>query len=123
MLAVNLTAPFLVTRLALPALQRSDRAHLFNFASVAALQPCEGDAAYCASKFGLRGLSRVLRLELEPDVRVTIIYPRNTDTPLWSDVPGELDRSGWDRPEDVAALLWRAWEAPPEEDVSELRMG
>lgn len=123
MLAVNLTAPFLVTRYALPALERSDRAHLFNIASVAALEAFEGDAAYCASKFGLRGLSMVLRLELEPRVRVTTVYPRNTDTPLWDEIPGAWDRSGWDRPEDVAALLWKAWEAPREEDVSELRMG
>jgi short-subunit dehydrogenase len=45
-----------------------------------------GYAAYGASKFALRGLAEALRAELKPEgIRVSIIYPPDTDTPMLAD--------------------------------------
>ena len=46
------------------------------------LVPTFGYSAYAPSKYALRGLSDVLRLELKRyDVHVSVVYPPDTDTP------------------------------------------
>jgi NAD(P)-dependent dehydrogenase (short-subunit alcohol dehydrogenase family) len=120
-LATNLTGPFHVTLLALRGLEQSGCGHVFNIASIAARQPFPGNTAYCASKYGLRGFGDALRLDLASRrIRVSTVYPRQTDTELWDDIPGEWDRSRMDRPEDVAEVVWAAWSAPPGIDVADL---
>ncbi|HED66424.1 MAG TPA: SDR family oxidoreductase [Planctomycetes bacterium] len=121
LLAVNLNGPFHVSLLALEGLARGQRAHLVNVSSVAGRMPFEGSSAYCATKYGLRGLSDVLRLEWkERGIRVSTLYPGATDTTIFDDVPGEWDRSQMDRPEDVAAVVHAAHFAPDGVDVADL---
>jgi len=121
MLAVNLNGPFHVSLLTLKGLQRSERPHLFNIASVAAREPFEGSSAYCTTKYGLRGFGDVLRLELAPrGIRVSTVFPGATDTSIFDDTPLELDRATMNQPEDVAEVVWQAYQAPAEADVAEL---
>jgi NAD(P)-dependent dehydrogenase (short-subunit alcohol dehydrogenase family) len=120
-LAINLTGPFHVTLLALRGLEKSSRAHVFHVNSVAGKQPFPGNAAYCASKYGLRGLADVLRLDLAAaKIRVSSVYPAATDTPIWDGIPGEWPRAAMNRPEDVAEVVWKAWNSAPGTDVGEL---
>ena len=122
-LAINLTGPFHVTLLALRGLERGTHAHIFNIGSVASRQPFPGNAAYCASKYGLRGLSDVLRLDLAAaGIRVSNVYPGQTDTRVWDSIPGDWPRAAMNRPEDVAEVVWKAWSAPTEADVNELEV-
>jgi len=84
MLAVNLRSVFLVTRAIAPAMARRGRGDIFNMSSIAGRQAFAGDAAYCAAKFGVAGLSQVLRLELKGrGVRVCCVYPGATISPSW----------------------------------------
>jgi NADP-dependent 3-hydroxy acid dehydrogenase YdfG len=79
--------------------------------------------AYCASKYGLRGFGDALRLDLaQRKIRVSTVYPGPTDTSIFDKVPGDWDRSKMNRPEDVAEVVWRAWKAPLEQDVSDLEV-
>lgn len=81
---LNLKGVFLCTRAFLPHMYRKGRGEIVNVASVAALQPFEGCAAYCTSKFGLLGFSKVLALEAGPrGIRVITVCPGATNTPLW----------------------------------------
>ena len=122
-IATNLTGPFHVTLLALRGLERSGRAHVFNVSSIAGKQAFPGNAAYCASKYGLRGFSDALRLDLASrGIRVSTVLPSATDTSIFEGVPGEWDRAGMHRPEDVAELVWRAYTAPRDRDVAELEL-
>lgn len=121
MLAVNLNGPFHVTLLALKGLEQSRRAHLFNICSTAGREPYEGSAAYCTSKYGLRGFGDVLRLELaERGIRVSTVYPGATDTTIFDDTPLEMDPATMNRPEDVAVVVWDAYAAPTDADVADL---
>jgi NAD(P)-dependent dehydrogenase (short-subunit alcohol dehydrogenase family) len=122
-IATNLTGPFHVTLLALRGLERSSRAHVFNVSSIAGKRAFPGNAAYCASKYGLRGLSDALRLDLaERHIRVSTVFPAQTDTPIWDRVPGDWDRARMNRPEDVAEVVWRAYRAPLDADVGEIEV-
>src|SRR5262245_50342772 len=121
MLATNLNGPFHVTLLALQGLERSARAHVFNLSSIAGRQAFPGNVAYCTTKYGLRGFSDGLRLDLASRrIRVSTVYPSATDTSTFEGVPGEWDRARMHRPEDVAALVWEAYASAPEADVADL---
>jgi NAD(P)-dependent dehydrogenase (short-subunit alcohol dehydrogenase family) len=123
MRAVNLDGPFHATRAALPALERSARAHVFNVSSIAGRQAFPGNVAYCTTKYGLRGFSDALRLDLARlGIRVTTVYPSATDTTIFDDVPGDWDRARMYRPEEVAEAVWHAYAAPDGENVDDLEL-
>jgi NAD(P)-dependent dehydrogenase (short-subunit alcohol dehydrogenase family) len=120
---VNLHGPFYVTLEALDALFEGDRPHVFNVASMAAKQGFPGNTAYCASKYGLRGFSDSLRFDLAAKgVRVSTVYPGQTDTKIFDKVPGTWDRSKMNKPEDVAEVIWKAYQAPEGAAVDELEV-
>lgn len=82
-LRVNLLGVINVCRAVLPAMRRQGSGHIVNIASLAALTPVPGEAVYCASKYGVRGFSLALALELRRSpLRVSIIYPDSTETPM-----------------------------------------
>jgi meso-butanediol dehydrogenase/(S,S)-butanediol dehydrogenase/diacetyl reductase len=64
-IAVNLTAPFVLTRLAVP-LMRASGGSIVNVSSRAGIEGFACEAAYCATKFGLEGFTKSIALELEP---------------------------------------------------------
>ncbi len=81
-LAVNLTAPFLLVR-AFAIDLRARRGAVVNIASTRALMSEAHTEAYSASKGGLVALTHALALSLGPEVRVNCISP------------GWIDVSGW----------------------------
>lgn len=65
-----------------PGMIRRGSGHIVNICSAAGFLPVFGYSAYGASKYAVRGLSDVLRVELKPHgVRVSVVYPPDTDTP------------------------------------------
>lgn len=72
----NLMGVLRVTRAFVPAMVGRGTGHVVNLGSLAGLETYEGGAVYCASKAGVRVLSKALRLELlGRGVRVTCINP------------------------------------------------
>lgn len=128
-LKVNLRGPFLIIRSLLPHLIRKGAAHIVNIGSVADHVPYAGNAAYAASKYGLRGLHEVIRRELAgTDVRLTLVSPGPTDTDVWESFDegssGDvLDRSQMLRPEDVGRAVLFAVSQPPRVNVDLIRLG
>ena len=81
MIDVNLKAPIMLTRLALPYLQKSDGAAIINVASIAGRTPVPGSATYSASKFGLRIFTFALAEELRgTNIKVAAISPGPINT-------------------------------------------
>ena|SRR5882724_11118698 len=98
-LAANLRSVFLVTRAFLPGMIARGRGHIFNMSSIAGQEAYPNGAAYCAAKFGVTGLSQVLREELKTKgVRVTTVHPGATFSPSWkeSGVPAKRMMPGSD---------------------------
>jgi NAD(P)-dependent dehydrogenase (short-subunit alcohol dehydrogenase family) len=123
MIGTNLTGAWRITRRALPLLLAS-RGALLNIISVAGRQGFASNSAYCASKFGLRGLAEALREELRGQgLRVINVYPGATDTPFWDTVAGDWDRSRMLRPADVAQAARDALRMPAGALVEDLVIG
>jgi 3alpha(or 20beta)-hydroxysteroid dehydrogenase len=76
LLDVNLIGPFLGTQALLPAMRAAGGGSIVNVASIDALEGEVGVAAYAASKWGLRGLTKCAALELGRwGVRVNAVHP------------------------------------------------
>ena len=70
-------------KLFLPALKQRPEAHIVNISSVFGLIAPSGNAAYCASKFAVRGFSESLAHELAgSNVRVSTVHPGGIRTPI-----------------------------------------
>ena len=76
LLDVNLVGPFLGIQAVLPAMRAAGGGSIVNVASIDALEGEVGVAAYSASKWGLRGLTKCAALELgRHGVRVNAVHP------------------------------------------------
>lgn len=65
-----------------PAMAEAGSGHMVFVSSGAAFFGIYGYGAYAPSKFAMRGLAEVLRVELAPrGIHVTLAYPPDTDTP------------------------------------------
>lgn len=119
-LRVNLTAPFLLIKAALPALRQA-RGAIVNIGSIEGLGSNPLHAAYCTSKAGLHGLTRAVAVDHGAQVRCNAVAPGWIDTELNEAFVNAMPdpvafranigrihpvgRTG--RPEEVAALV--AW--------------
>jgi NAD(P)-dependent dehydrogenase (short-subunit alcohol dehydrogenase family) len=81
---INLMGPIHVIEYFVPAMIRAGRGgHLVNVSSAAGLFGLPWHAAYSASKFGLRGVSEVLRFDLRRHgIDVSLVCPGGVDTGL-----------------------------------------
>jgi meso-butanediol dehydrogenase/(S,S)-butanediol dehydrogenase/diacetyl reductase len=89
-LQINLTAPFLLIRYAMPLL-RAARGAIVNVGSIEGLGNNPRHPAYGASKAGLHGLTRAVAVDHGPDgVRCNAVAPGWIDTPLNEDFIASL---------------------------------
>ncbi|MEP7001587.1 MAG: SDR family oxidoreductase [bacterium] len=127
-LAVNLTAPFSVVRALLPAMVTAHNGHVVTIGSIADRATFPGNAAYAASKYGLRALHEVLRAELRASgVRLSLVSPGAVNTELWDAIdpdnaPGFTARADMLSPEAVADAVHWVVTRPAELNVDELRL-
>ncbi len=83
MIALMLTAPFLLTRYAWPSMRAQKWGRIINIGSVHSVRASPFKAAYISAKHGLKGLTRTTALEGGPhNITVNLICPSYVRTPL-----------------------------------------
>ncbi|MDH3512829.1 MAG: SDR family oxidoreductase [Gammaproteobacteria bacterium] len=112
---VNLLAPMLLVRAALPAMLQQNEGQIVNVGSMFGSIGFAYFAAYSASKFGLRGFSEALRRELaDTNVSVTYVSPRAVKTPINTSVIMQMNaatKTIIDEPGVAAAKILQAIES------------
>jgi 3alpha(or 20beta)-hydroxysteroid dehydrogenase len=109
MLDVNLTGAFLGIRAAADAMIASGGGSIINTSSIEGLRGTPWAHGYVASKWGLRGLTKSVALELAPHgIRVNSLHPGRISTPATDAMPVDmipipLGRPG--QPDEVAAFV------------------
>lgn len=99
-IAVNLTAPFLICRAAMPHLKQAQGATIVNIGSGQGLLPnSPNNTAYAATKGGLVTFTKSLAAEVGPDVRANVVCPGLIRTPMT-----QFLMDGYDDPADVPFL-------------------
>ena len=93
MIDVNLRAPVMLTRIALPYLREAGGGAIINVGSLAGRTPVPGSATYAASKAGLRAFTRGLADELQgTGIKLAVVSPGPIDTGfIMSDVDAVSD--------------------------------
>lgn len=120
-LDVNLTGPFYCIKAVLPGMMERSFGRIINISSVAGVKPLLNQSAYCASKHGLNGLSKVLALELkEHGIAVHAVCPGGVDTHLARDAMPDRDKSGWMTPDDIAHTCLYLARLSPRATVDEI---
>ncbi len=128
-LAVNLRAPFAVAKNFLPAMAQAEGGSFITVGSVADHRGFPDNAAYAASKYGLRGLHETLVEEYRGSgVRLSLVSPGPTDTTVWDPFDpdrreGFIPRAGMLRPRDVAEAILFVATRPPHVHIDWLRLG
>jgi NAD(P)-dependent dehydrogenase (short-subunit alcohol dehydrogenase family) len=121
-IAVNLLGTAAVVRAALPHLLRC-HGRVVTVASTLGWRALSDATAYCASKFGVVGLTRALMAEVGDEVGVTLLLPGGMRTPFF-DGRADQYKPGPDAPlappDDIAAVVVFALSQPPGVDIREL---
>lgn len=74
------------TKFFLPYLEKENSAHIVNISSIFGVVAPPGQAAYCASKFAVRGFTEALRHELEgTNIAVSVVHPGGVATNIATD--------------------------------------
>lgn len=108
-IAVNLTGTFFGCRAVVPIMKEQGRGSIINISSVEGMRGSVGLHGYTASKFGVRGLSASLAVELgQFGIRVNSVHPGFINTSMTTRIdPAHLDiplgRPG--EPEDLAGTI------------------
>ena len=104
LLAVNLRGPFLCVRAVAPGMKRRRAGAIINVSSNAGVVGGLDESTYCASKFGLEGLSRSLAQEFAPfNVSVNTITPGHPMHTAMSEVTYSAEtRKIWKDPMELA---------------------
>ena len=103
-LQVNLIGSYRMIRACVPLLRHSG-GRIVNISSTSGLVAWPFAGAYVASKYGLEGLSDVLRLELGRfGIRTIVINPGAVDTPLWEKTFSTLHQRLADQSDEVRTL-------------------
>lgn len=119
----NLRSVFLCTKAVLPSMIERKSGHIINIASVASLRGWAEDGPYCASKWGVLGLSESLDEEVRKHgVKVSCICPGSVDTSMidkWI-APDDPRRPLLLRPEDIANAVHYVASQPHNVAVNQL---
>jgi NADP-dependent 3-hydroxy acid dehydrogenase YdfG len=125
-IAVNLVGPFLLLRAVVPHVVGIG-GHVVTIGSVADHTTFPGNAAYGASKHGLRALHDVLRAEFGDRIRTTLISPGPTNTSIWDPIDPDnrddlLNRKSMLHADDVADAVLYAVTRPPRANIDWLQI-
>lgn len=120
-LNTNLKSVFLVSRAVAPSMIRRNSGDIINISSLAGKNAFAGGGIYCASKWGLQGLSACMAEDLRQyGIRVSLVCPGSVATEFSGSKP--KDPSKVLLPEDVAHAVVLIATQGPQSFVSEIQL-
>ena len=122
-MGLNVRSVMTMCREMTPLLLESDAGQIITVASIAAELPMETLAVYCASKSAVVMFSKVLARELaSQNVRVNVLSPCGTDTPIFESVGVTVDKDALVPAVEMASLIVLLTHLPPQVDIMDLQI-
>jgi 3-oxoacyl-[acyl-carrier protein] reductase len=120
-LNTNLKSVFLVSKAVAPSMISRNRGDIINISSLAGVNAFKGGGIYCASKWGLQGLSACMAEDLRGyGIRVSVICPGSVATEFSG--TGPKDPAKVLSPEDVAHAVETIVTQSPKSFISQLQI-
>lgn len=105
----NLKGTFLFLRNVIPVMKRQKAGVIINISSGLGVEGMGGFSAYCASKFGVVGLTKALADEISMSgIRIYAVLPGAVNTTLLADSELDIDPATAMQPEYVAQKIFEA---------------
>ncbi len=102
----NLTALIHLTRFVLPILKVNEEAAILNICSKSGVVAQAGQSVYTASKYGVRGFTEVLKVDLkDTNVKVAGVYQSGTNTNMFKKAGDDFSTDNFTNPADLADLI------------------
>ena len=118
---VNLRAPFILSKYALPLMREQGSGYIINICSTASKRAWPNASAYHTSKWGLLGLSYAMHSEFRPhNIKVTAVIVGGMRTPFLLDRFPDIDVNNLQDPKNVAETVRFVLTQPAETVVSEI---
>jgi short-subunit dehydrogenase len=115
----NLAPAYLLYRYLGKNMITAREGHIFTICSVASLNPIAEAGTYSVTKYAALGLSKVMRLEMQPyGVKVTAIIPGSTLTNSWEGMT--VDKDKMVLPEDIASAIINVYRMSAGANVDEI---
>lgn len=110
----NLTSLIKFTKFILPNLKEQKEAVIINMSSRSGVQAMPGQAAYCASKWGVRGFTEVLKEDLKnTNIRVAGVYPAGIKTRILEKAGDHISTYEFSEPKNIAEVVCFMLTRPP----------
>jgi NADP-dependent 3-hydroxy acid dehydrogenase YdfG len=120
-MAVNLRAPFITSKVVMPLMRAAGRGHIVNIASTAAKRAWANASVYHASKWGLLGFTHALHVEArQHKVKVTAVIAGGMKTPFLLDRFPDIDTDNLQDPKNVAETIHYILTQPEETVIPEV---
>ena len=122
-IATNLKSVFLMSKAVVPAMIRRGGGDIINISSLAGKNTFAGGGIYCASKWGVQGLSGCMAEDLRGyGIRVSVICPGTVATEFSGSGRGSKDPAKMLQAEDVAHAVAMVAVQGPTSFISEVQM-
>jgi NAD(P)-dependent dehydrogenase (short-subunit alcohol dehydrogenase family) len=119
----NLSGVFYCCREAIPVMRRSGGGHILNISSLLAVHGIAGGTAYCASKFGVNGLTEAMMQDVRYDgIRVSTIMPGSVATDFGGSEGSNLHESWKLSGDDIAQAVIDIYRYPGSALVSRIEI-
>ncbi|WP_213423631.1 SDR family oxidoreductase [Bhargavaea massiliensis] len=106
MIDINLKGTIFCTQAVLPEMKKRDQGMIANIVSTAGLDGKATESVYSASKFGVRGFTESLQLELEESrVRLFAAYMGGMKSEFWDGIYTEEEIANLMDPDDIADII------------------
>jgi len=121
MISTNLRSVFLISKVFVPLMINQNYGDIFNVSSIAGLSGYYGGSAYSASKFGISGLSKTMRIELKKyNIKVCCVYPGAVYTDSWIGTEHPIEKFIPVR--DISLLFYNLYELSRNTVVEEITL-
>lgn len=121
MIDINLKGTIFCTQEVIPEMKERNTGIIANIISTAGLEGKATESVYCASKFGVRGFTESLLVELkETNIRVFGAYMGGMKTEFWDGIYEESEIQHLMKPEDIADIIIHNIEARKNLNVSQV---
>jgi len=105
-IGTNLVALINTTRLFIPILKNREEAAIINVVSKSGVVAQEGQSVYSASKYGVRGFTEVLRLDLKnSNIKVAGLYQGGINTEMFKKAGEDFSSDDFTNPADLADVV------------------
>lgn len=106
MIDINLKGTIFCAQEALKSMKKRNKGEIINIVSTAGLDGKVTESVYCASKFGVRGFTESLALELEDSsIRVFAAYMGGMKSEFWDGIYTEEQTKNLMDPDDIAEII------------------